>query len=115
MADNMDLEEKNSEQEENAKCKSKENKQENKELQKNKEKGITMELFSILKRVILIQWIIIGFLIALNAVQGIYHDYKWSQFDTISVDGGDGGNAGYVGNDGDVNNYGEDSGSQEKK
>lgn len=97
MADNMDLKEKVSEREE------------------KEEKGIAIELFSILKKVILIQWIIIGILIALNAVQGIYHDYKWSQFDTISVDGGDGGNAGYVGNDGDVNNYGEGGSSQEEK
>lgn len=79
------------------------------------EKGIAMELFSILKKIILIQWIIIGILIALNAAQGIYHDYKWSQFDTISVDGGDGGNAGYVGNDGDVNNYGEGGSTQKEK
>lgn len=47
--------------------------------------------------------VIIGLLIALlisiagNIAQGIYHDWKWSQFDTVVVDSGDGGNANYVG------------------
>lgn len=46
--------------------------------------------------------------------QSIYHDYKWSEFDTIVVDGGEGGDANYIGNDGDINNYGEGDSTQEK-
>ena len=47
--------------------------------------------------------VIVGLLIALlisiagNIGQSIYHDWKWSQFDTVVVDSGDGGNANYVG------------------
>ncbi|MCI9136541.1 MAG: hypothetical protein HFH48_03090 [Lachnospiraceae bacterium] len=94
MADNMDLKEKVPEQE---------------------EKGIAMELLGDLENTIRKQWILIVILITLLAGTNIYHIYQWSQFDTIVVDSGDGGNAGYVGNDGDVNNYGEGSSPQEEK
>lgn len=79
------------------------------------EKGIAMELLGELQNTIRKQWILIVILIILLAGTNIYHIYQWSQFETVVVDSGDGGNAGYVGNDGDVNNYGEGSGSQEKE
>lgn len=56
---------------------------------------------------------IIIFLICVIFVQGLYHNYKWSEFDTVVLDSGDGGNANYIGNDGDIIN-GESSSTQEK-
>jgi len=56
---------------------------------------------------------IIIILIILMAVQAIYHDYKWSQFDTVVLDS-ETGNASYIGNDGDIN-YGKSSSSQEEE
>lgn len=58
--------------------------------------------------------IIILILLGIILSQGLYHEYQWSQFDTIVVDGGEGGDANYIGNDGDINNYGESDGAQEK-
>lgn len=101
MADNMDLKEKVPEQEEKA--------------PEKEEKGIAMELLGELKNTIRKQWILIAILIILLVGTNIYHIYQWSQFDTITVDGGEDGNAGYVGNDGDVNNYGEGGSSQKEK
>lgn len=75
--------------------------------------SLTLSLFKIMKRFIVIEFIIVVLLILAIVGQGIYHDYKWSEFDSIVVDGNDGGNANFIGNDGDVNNYGEDSSSQE--
>jgi len=45
----------------------------------------------------------------------VYHIYQWSQFDTYYVDGGDGGNANYVGGDnsGGIYNGESDSPAQE--
>lgn len=79
------------------------------------EKGIAMELLGELKNTIRKQWILIVILIILLAGTNIYHIYQWSQFETVVVDSGDGGNAGYIGNDGDINNYGEGSSPQEKE
>lgn len=59
--------------------------------------------------------IIILILMLIILAQGLYHEYQWSQFDTIVVDGGEGGDANYIGNDGDINNYGENDSTQEKK
>lgn len=59
--------------------------------------------------------IIIVLLIVFIFAQGLYHNYKWSQFDTVVLDSGDGGNANYIGNDGDINNYGESSSTQEEE
>lgn len=56
---------------------------------------------------------IIFLLIILMAIQAIYHDYKWSEFDTVVLDS-ETGNASYIGNDGDVNNYGKGSSPQEE-
>lgn len=75
--------------------------------------SLTLSLFKTMKRFIVIQFIIVVLLILAIVGQGIYHDYKWSEFDSVIVDSKDGGNANYIGNDGDVNNYGEDSSSQE--
>ena len=82
------------------------------ETKENGDKGIAMEIFGTLKKVIVFQWIVIGALIILNATQGFYHDYKWSEFDSIVVDSGEGGYANYIGNDGDIN-YGESGSTQE--
>lgn len=79
------------------------------------DKGIAMELLGELKNTIRKQWILIVVLIVLLAGTNIYHIYQWSQFDTIVVDSGDGGNAGYIGNDGDINNYGEGSSPQKEE
>ncbi len=79
------------------------------------ENSLAMELLQETKRTIKKQWILIIVLVILLAATNIYHVYQWSQFDTIVVDSGDGGNAGYVGNDGDVNNYGQGSGTQTEK
>lgn len=59
--------------------------------------------------------IIILILMGIVLVQGLYHEYQWSQFDTIVVDGRDGGDANYIGNDGDINNYGKSYSAQEEK
>lgn len=58
--------------------------------------------------------LIILILMLIILAQGLYHEYQWSQFDTIVVDGGEGGDANYIGNDGDINNYGESDSTQEK-
>lgn len=79
------------------------------------DKGIAMELLGELKNTIRKQWVLIVILIVLLAGTNIYHIWQWSQFDTVVVDSGDGGYAGYVGNDGDVNNYGEGSGAQKEE
>ncbi len=57
---------------------------------------------------------IIIFLICVILVQGLYHTYKWSEFDTVVVDSEDGGNANYIGNDGDITN-GASGSTQEKE
>ena len=113
MADNMDLKENIPDQEENIETEFKH--ADEKESSQSEEKSIAMEIFQELKNTIRKQWILIIVLIALLAGTNIYHIYQWSQFETVVVDSGDGGNAGYVGNDGDVNNYGEGSSPQEEK
>lgn len=75
--------------------------------------GIASEIFCELKKTIKFQWILIGILIFLLAATNVYHIYQWSQFDTIVVDSGDGGTANYIGNDGDIHNYGESDSAQE--
>lgn len=57
---------------------------------------------------------IIIFLICVILAQGLYHIYKWSEFDTVVVDSENGGNANYIGNDGDITN-GESGSTQEKE
>ena len=80
--------------------------------------GLAMELLRELKeqnkiaekhnlRLFIIIIVLIVFLVGLSA----YHEYQWSQFETISVDTKAGGNASYIGGNGDVNN-GEDSSTQ---
>ena len=46
-----------------------------------------------------ILWLVIALMLSVlgNIGQSIYHDWKWSQYETIYVDSGDGGNANYVG------------------
>lgn len=84
-------------------------------LKEKEDKGIAMELLGELKNTIRKQWILIVILIILLAGTNIYHIWQWSQFDTVVVDSGDGGNAGYIGNDGDINNYGEGSSPQKEE
>lgn len=79
------------------------------------EKGLATELLAERKLIIKFQWIVIIVLILIIAAQSFYHDYKWSEFDTVVIDSGEGGNAGYIGNDGDINNYGEGSSPQKEK
>lgn len=88
---------------------------ENDKLNEQEEKGLAMEMLGELKNTITAQWILIAILIVLLAGTNIYHVWQWSQFDTVVVDSGQGGNAGYAGNDGDVNNYGESSGTQKEE
>lgn len=78
------------------------------------EKGLAMEMLGELKGIIKKQWILIIILIAALAGTNIYHIYQWSRFETVIVDSKDGGNASYIGNDGDVNNYGNGGSPQEK-
>lgn len=74
--------------------------------------NLATELLGELKTVIKRQWLLIGLLTLFLAVTNIYHIYQWSQFDTVIVDSKDGGNASYIGNDGDVNNYGTNYGPE---
>ena len=82
--------------------------------QNETERGMASDILDMLKKVIVAQWIIIGILILIIAAQSFYHDYKWSEFDSIVVDSGEGGYANYIGNDGDIN-YGKDSGAQKEE
>lgn len=49
-------------------------------------------------KMVVIKWLVIALTISIigNVAQGMYHDWKWSQFDTVVVDSGEGGNANYV-------------------
>lgn len=94
----------------------------NENISEQEEKGIAMEILGELKTQNqglratnnkLLSIIVV--LIILLAGTNIYHIYQWSQFESVVVDSKDGGNANYIGNDGDVNNYGEGSGPQEEK
>lgn len=49
-----------------------------------------------LRKVIVALFVVIGILIGVNCAQHFYHVYQWSQFDTIVVDSGEGGNANLV-------------------
>lgn len=71
------------------------------------EKGLALEMLGEMKGIIKKQWILIIILTILLAGTNVYHEYLWSQVETVLVDSKDGGNASYIGNDGDVNNYGE--------
>lgn len=42
---------------------------------------------------------VIFILIIAMVAQSVYHEHKWSEFETYYVDGGEGGNATYVGGD----------------
>lgn len=79
-----------------------------------------MEILRMLKvesrRKTLLIYILLGVicvLIIALAATNIYHIYQWSQFDTVVVDSQDGGNASYIGNDGDIYNNGESSSTEE--
>ncbi len=64
-------------------------------------------------KVIVIKWLVAALIVSVagNVAQGIYHDWKWSQFDTIVVDS-DQGPANYVQGDNTGGIYnGESSGA----
>lgn len=69
------------------------------------------------ERLIYILLGVIVVLIVALAATNIYHIHEWSQFDTVVVDSGDGGNANYVQGDNTGGIYnGEGSGpAQENK
>lgn len=75
--------------------------------------GIAMEILREQKRTLTFMRILVVVLVALLAITNIYHIWQWSQFDTVVVDSGDGGNANYVGgeNTGGIFN-GADSGAE---
>jgi hypothetical protein len=85
--------------------------------------GLAMELLRELKEQnkisdkhnIRLVWIIVGVILCLVGLS-VYHEYQWSQYDKVVVDSKDGGNANYIGRDGDVHN-GESSSdeTQEKQ
>ena len=60
-----------------------------------------------------IKWLclVIVLLIACNIAQFVVNEIKWSSFNKVIADvelsTEDGGNANYIGNDGDINNYGK--------
>lgn len=62
-----------------------------------------------------IKWLVVALIISIvgNIAQGIYHDWRWSQFETYYVDGGDGGNANFVGGDNTGGIYNGEGSSQE--
>lgn len=83
--------------------------------------GLALELLRELKeqnkiaekhnlRLFIIIIVLIVFLVGLSA----YHEYQWSQYDKVVVDSKDGGNANYIGRDGDVHN-GESSSDETKE
>ena len=62
-----------------------------------------------------IAWLVAALIISVfgNIIQSVYHDWKWSQFDTVVVDSGDGGNANYVGGENTGGIYNGEGGSEE--
>ena len=84
----------------------------------DKPDGIALELLKELKeqnkisdkhniRLIWLIIILIAFIVGIS----VYHEYQWSQYEAIVVDSKDGGNANYIGRDGDIDN-GESSSTQ---
>lgn len=63
-------------------------------------------------RLLVIAFIIILLEAAGLVAQSIYHDYQWSQFDTVIVDSEDYGNANYVGGDNSGGIYNGESGGK---
>lgn len=47
--------------------------------------------------------------------QSVYHEYLWSQYETVVVDSKDGGNANYIGRDGSVDNGKNKSAPEEER
>lgn len=62
-------------------------------------------------------WLVVALIISVigNIGQAVWHEYLWSQFDTVVVDSGEGGNANYVQGDNTGGIYnGEGYSTQEK-
>lgn len=49
-----------------------------------------------LRRLLIASFLVIGILVISLAATNIYHIHQWSQFDTVVVDSGEGGNANLV-------------------
>lgn len=62
-----------------------------------KNEPLASEIYQDLKKELKWKNIIIMVLIALLALTGLYHDWKWSQYETVTLDSGEGGYANYVG------------------
>lgn len=60
-----------------------------------REEPLASEIYKDLKTELKFKNRLIYVLIAVIAVMALYHDWKWSQFDTISVDAG-GGYSNYI-------------------
>ena len=65
----------------------------------------------IVKRLIVALVVVVALLFASNVVWV----YEWTRYDyssdsTVTIDGGERGNANYIGNDGEIRVYGEDNG-----
>ena len=92
-----------------------EKKSKDKKNQEEQFDSLTMDLYRSLKKTNKTLWILV-FVLAIGIIlEGLYFTYKWSEFETVVVDSKDGGNASYVGNDGDINNYGESGSPQEEE
>lgn len=72
--------------------------------EKNQNQPLATEIYEDLKASIrfkenVIKWlsIIIAILVIALAATNIFHIYEWSQFETVTVDSGEGGYANYVG------------------
>lgn len=66
-------------------------------MDENKNQPLASEIYQDLKRELKWKNIIIVILIALLALSWGLHEWLWSQFETVTVDSGDGGYANFVG------------------
>lgn len=108
MADNMDLKEKIPEQEEKEEVEN--------EIPEQEEKRIAMEIFGELKtqnkRLITVLFVVLSLWAA--TIGGFIWYLNQYDFSSYSVESNDGGNANYIGNDGDIVN-GEGEGYKENQ
>lgn len=103
MADNMDLK---------------------KNIPEQEEKGIAMEILGELKRQNerlegfnkrIIAILIVVLCLWFSTIGGFVWYLSQYEFTSYTVDSKDGGNANFIGNDGDINNYGESEGNQKNE
>lgn len=58
---------------------------------------------------LIISWVIILFIVGICTYERLQYDYSSETTETVTVDGKDGGNANYIGNNGDIINGESDS------